>query len=105
MAGCCWRPIAQQQSSLRADGNPVPYRNQAGIVELQGYEGCTVRYDGPNKAATVYVVGWSTEHERAFPSHQARAAVVYRNETDRKLSIDQIQAGNLCRLAVEALWE
>lgn len=101
---CCWRPISQQIASMRSDGNPVPYRDASGLVAIQGYEDCTQAYTGSRKIETVYIVGWSTEHERLFPASRARDAVVYRNETDRKLSIDQVQAGNLCALAVEALW-
>lgn len=103
MAGCCWRPIAQQQST-RTDGSPTPYRNGDGVVELQAYPDCTAAYTGARRSETVYIVGWRTPHERLFAAGQGRAAVVYRNETDRKLAIDQVQAGNLCALAVEELW-
>lgn len=100
---CCWRPVAHQQAV--ASGNRrAPSPDGRGIIPLNDYDGETP-YGGEQRNATAYVVGWQTEHERIFTASDVKAAVAYRNETDRKLNLDGVPAGQLPADAGVALFE
>lgn len=78
-----------------ASGNRrAPAPDGAGIIPLRDYTG-TTPYIGEQRSGTAYIVGWRTDHERIFTAADVKAAVTYRNTTDRTLNLDGVPAGQL----------
>lgn len=101
MAGCCWRPIAHQRP-LSADRR-APSTSATGAIPLNDQPDNALPYTGEGRNETIYLVGWGTEHERLFPATDAKQAVAYRNDIDKKLRIDPVPASQLPTGAVVEL--
>lgn len=91
-----------QNSTIVAPPQPNAY----GLYTLQGHEDCTTPYVGPYKASTIYIVGYTTEHERLFRRSDRNRALQYQTEASpgTRLSILMAPATMLCSSAVEALY-
>jgi hypothetical protein len=58
-----------------------------GVYELVAYPGVFIPYQGPNRARSIYVVGYGTEHERLFRhTEQRNEAIAYGKALDLDLS-------------------
>jgi hypothetical protein len=73
-----------------------------GVVTLQSSPECSTPYNGIFRQATVFVVGYATEHETLFKRGDRTAALKMAKEN--KLTFDQVVARSLCHeTAVELL--
>lgn len=80
-----------------------PRPDDAGLVALAASPDCTKPYDGRFRQATVYLVGWGTEHEAMFRRAERKQAIAAARAA--KTSIDTAQARTLCHEDMVALLE
>ena len=79
-----------------------PSAGEDDIVVLQADPYCEEPYTGAYKQATVFVVGYTTEHETLFKRSDRKAALDLARE--KKLSFDGVVARECCHhLMVELL--
>jgi hypothetical protein len=91
------RLTPDSRSLLRAYPGP----GDDGVVMLQAAPDCTTPYDGVFRQATVFVVGYATEHERLFKRGDRTEALQLAKAN--KLTFDQVTARSLCHEAVVEL--
>lgn len=99
---CCWRPVAHRQIVNSTTRAPAPEGN--GVIPLASYPEGGQPHSGEHRGETVYIVGWRTEHEALFPASDAKAAVAYRNSTDRELRLDMVPAHQLSNQVINDLY-
>lgn len=94
--------IRVQHASIQA----APQLNAYGLLPLRGFEDCATPYTGNHKAASVYVVGYGTEHERLFRRTDRNAALEYQSTAspDGKLNLFQAPVTQLCADAALAVF-
>jgi hypothetical protein len=75
-----------------ARSNPRP--DQEGIYQLREAPDCNQAYSGAFRAATVFIVGYGTEHETVYRRGERKTAIDHARQA--KLTIDQVPARALC---------
>lgn len=75
-----------------ARSNPQPGTD--GIYALREAPDCTEAYSGAFRAATVFIVGYGTEHETVYRRGERKTAIEHARA--KKLTIDQVPARSLC---------
>ena len=71
-----------------------PSAGEDDLVVLQGDPYCDEAYHGAYKQATVFVVGYTTEHETLFKRSDRKAALALARE--KKLTFDGVVARECC---------
>ena len=79
-----------------------PGVDETGTIMLQSAPDCVTPYSGPFRKMTVFVAGYSTEHERLFQRAKRTEAIKYAR--DNKLTFDQVLASQLCDTVAEELF-
>ena len=79
-----------------------PQTNAYGLYPLQAYPDCKTPYNGPNRAASAYVVGYGTPHEAVFRKNQRNEAIQHQTTASQggRLSLFLAPVTKLCSDAV-----
>jgi len=78
-----------------------PGVNDVGLTPLVAEPDCTDAYNGVFRQATVFIVGYGTEHETVFTRGDRTAALAMARQ--QKLTFDQVPARALCDSAMKTL--
>jgi hypothetical protein len=96
--GCACKDKSKLTPDSRNLLRAYPGPGDEGVVSLRYAPDCTSPYDGIYRQATVFVVGYDTEHEQLFKRGDRTAAL--KMARDNRLSFDQVTARSLCHEVV-----
>lgn len=74
-----------------------PSPGEDDIVVLRSHLDCTQPYEGIFRQATVFIVGYDTEHETLYVRGDRTKALAHAKTS--KLTFDQVSARSLCHQA------
>jgi hypothetical protein len=91
---CACKDKSRLTPDSRNLSRAYPGPGDDGVVMLRAAPECSTPYDGVYRQATVFIVGYDTEHEQVFKRGDRTEAL--RLAKENRLTFDQVVARSLC---------